>query len=132
VYADDHHPSTGHMHAVMHSDASVISEDVRDEVVKRASNYVEITRMKDGSINIENQYNFGVQTTAHDVHEMPLDKKPVRERKEKAWLLIHIHIHVLSICLHIVFMCCLFICFHHIYHISIYVNIFFFSEGDVD
>lgn len=77
VYADDHHPSTGHMHAVMHSDPKVISEDVRDEIVKRASNYVEVTRMKDGSINIENQYNFGVQTVSENVHEMPLDKKPV-------------------------------------------------------
>jgi cytochrome b involved in lipid metabolism len=62
VYADDHHPSTGHMHAVMHSDGSVIPQEYRDDCLKRASNYVEITKQQDGSINVENQYNFGVQT----------------------------------------------------------------------
>ena len=29
VYADDHHPATGHMHGVMHSDASVIAPEAR-------------------------------------------------------------------------------------------------------
>jgi hypothetical protein len=72
VYADDHHPSTGHMHAVMHSDSSVIDERYRDECLKRASNYVEVTRLSDGSINIENQYNFGVQTTGFGVYELQI------------------------------------------------------------
>ena len=52
VYADDHHPSTGHMHAIMHSDPSVIPEQYREDCLKRASNYVEITKQKDGSLNI--------------------------------------------------------------------------------
>lgn len=78
VYADDHHPSTGHMHAVMHSDGSVIDEKYRDTILTRASNYVEITKNKsDGHINIENQYNFGVQTPGPGVFDMPLEKKPV-------------------------------------------------------
>jgi hypothetical protein len=78
VYADDHHPSTGHMHAVMHSDGSVIDEKYRDTILTRASNYVEITRNKsDGHINIENQYNFGVQTPGPGVFDIPLEKKPV-------------------------------------------------------
>lgn len=77
VYADDHHPSTGHMHAVMHSDASVIEEKYREDCLKRASNYVEVTENKDGSLNIENQYNFGVQTPGPGIYDLPLDKKPV-------------------------------------------------------
>lgn len=77
VYADDHHPATGHMHAVMHSDAKVIPDEYRDECLKRASNYVEITQLKDGSINIENQYNFGVQTPGPGIYDLPLDQKPV-------------------------------------------------------
>ena len=80
VYADDHHPSTGHMHAVMHSDSSVIAPEYREEVVKRASNYVEVTRLGDpenGPINIENQYNFGVQTPGPGVSDTPPEKKPV-------------------------------------------------------
>ena len=77
VYADDHHPSSGHMHAVMHSDGTVIEDKYRDTCLKRASNYVEITENKDGSINIENQYNFGVQTPGPGIYDLPLDKKPV-------------------------------------------------------
>lgn len=77
VYADDHHPSTGHMHAVMHSDGSVIPEEYREDCLKRASNYVEITQLKDGSYNIENQYNFGVQTPGPGIYDLPLDQKPV-------------------------------------------------------
>lgn len=77
VYADDHHPSSGHMHAVMHSDGTVVEEPYRDEVLKRASNYVEITRNKNGEINMENQYNFGVQTPGPGIYDLPLDKKPV-------------------------------------------------------
>jgi len=77
VYADDHHPSTGHMHAVMHSDGSVIPKEFRDECLKRASNYVEITQLKNGELNIENQYNFGVQTPGPGIYDLPLDQKPV-------------------------------------------------------
>ncbi|KAL7535031.1 hypothetical protein ACHAXR_008423 [Thalassiosira sp. AJA248-18] len=77
VYADDHHPDSGHMHAVLHSDGSVIEEGFRDDCLKRASNYVEVTEKQDGSINIENQYNFGVQTPGPGVYDLPLDKKPV-------------------------------------------------------
>jgi predicted NAD/FAD-binding protein/cytochrome b involved in lipid metabolism len=77
VYADDHHPSSGHMHAVMHSDGSVIDEKHREVCLARASNYVEITRKEDGEINIENQYNFGVQTPGPGIYDLPLDKKPV-------------------------------------------------------
>ncbi|KAL7478071.1 hypothetical protein ACHAW6_003857 [Cyclotella cf. meneghiniana] len=77
VYADDHHPDSGHMHAVLHSDGTVIDERFRDECLKRASNYVEVTEKADGSINIENQYNFGVQTPGPGVYDLPLDKKPV-------------------------------------------------------
>ena len=41
----------------------MIDEKYRDTCLTRASNYVEITRNEsDGHINIENQYNFGVQT----------------------------------------------------------------------
>jgi len=76
VYADDHHPSAGHMHAVMHSDASVIQPEYREECLKRASNYVEVTQLEDGTINIENQYNFGVQTPGPGIYDLPLDKKP--------------------------------------------------------
>jgi len=77
VYADDHHPDSGHMHAVLHSDGTVIDERFRDDCLKRASNYVEVTEKSDGSINIENQYNFGVQTPGPGVYDLPLDKKPV-------------------------------------------------------
>jgi len=77
VYADDHHPDSGHMHAVLHSDGSVIDERYREDCLKRASNYVEVTEKSDGSINIENQYNFGVQTPGPGVYDLPLDKKPV-------------------------------------------------------
>jgi hypothetical protein len=77
VYADDHHPATGHMHAVMHSDPTVIQSEYREDCLKRASNYVEVTQLKDGSLNIENQYNFGVQTPGLGIYDLPLDKKPV-------------------------------------------------------
>ena len=77
AYADDFHPATGHMHAVMHSDPSVIDPRYREEFLNRGSNYVEVTQLKDGSINIENQYNFGIQTPAFGVSELPLTKKPV-------------------------------------------------------
>eukprot|EP01063_Lacrimia_lanifica_P032337 TRINITY_DN550_c3_g1_i1.p1 TRINITY_DN550_c3_g1~~TRINITY_DN550_c3_g1_i1.p1 ORF type:complete len:754 (+),score=323.05 TRINITY_DN550_c3_g1_i1:199-2262(+) len=73
-YADDHHPSTGHMHAIMHNDASIIPEDMREAVLERGSNYVEVTKKADGTLNIENTYNFGVQTPA--AVGLPLDKKP--------------------------------------------------------
>lgn len=56
VYADDHHPDSGHMHSVLHSDGSVIEAPYRDQCLKRASNYVEVTEKTDGTINIENQY----------------------------------------------------------------------------
>ncbi|KAL9182567.1 hypothetical protein ACHAXT_013219 [Thalassiosira profunda] len=77
VYADDHHPDSGHMHAVLHSDGTVIEEPYREDCLKRASNYVEVTEKTDGTINIENQYNFGIQTPGPGVYELPLNKKPV-------------------------------------------------------
>ena len=77
VYADDHHPATGHMHAVMHSDSSVVDEKYRSEFLRRGSNYVEVTQLTDKSINIENQYNFGVQTPGPGVAGLQLDEKPV-------------------------------------------------------
>lgn len=77
VYADDHHPSSGHMHAVLHSDGSVIDKRFRDDCLKRASNIVEVTEKEGGEINIENQYNFGVQTPGPGVYDLPLDEKPV-------------------------------------------------------
>ena len=77
VYADDCHPSSGHMHAVMHSDASVIDAAYREDVLRRGSNYVEVTRLANGDVNIENQYNFGVQTPGPGVRALPLEKKPV-------------------------------------------------------
>lgn len=73
-YADDFHPATGHMHAVMHNDASVIAPEFRQQVLRRASNYVEITRNAEGRLNIENTYNFGVQTPG--VNELPQWAKP--------------------------------------------------------
>eukprot|EP00804_Cyclotella_cryptica_P003752 CCRYP_008922-RA/>CCRYP_008922-RA protein AED:0.11 eAED:0.11 QI:0/0/0/1/1/1/4/0/450 len=72
VYADDHHPDS-----VIHSDGTVIDERFRDDCLKRASNYEEVTEKAGGSINIENQYNFGVQTPGPGVYDLPLDKKPV-------------------------------------------------------
>jgi len=77
VYADDHHPSTGHMHGVMHSDANVLPPQYRSDLLKRASNIVEISRNSNNEINIENQYNFGVQTPGPGVYDLPLHKKPV-------------------------------------------------------
>jgi len=62
------------MHAVMHNDASIIPLEMREEVLRRGSNYVEITKKADGSLNIENTYNFGVQTPEAVV--LPLSQKP--------------------------------------------------------
>ena len=73
-YADDHHPSSGHMHAVMHTDASIIPAEIRDEVLRRGSNYVEVTQREDGSLNIENTYNFGVQTP--EAVKLDISEKP--------------------------------------------------------
>lgn len=36
VYADDHHPATGHMHAVMHSDPSVRDDFTRPHAPAQA------------------------------------------------------------------------------------------------
>ena len=55
-YADDHHPATGHMHAIMHNDSKIIAPEWEQEVLQHASNYVEITRNQDGSLNIENRW----------------------------------------------------------------------------
>ena len=77
VYADDEDPATGHMHAVIHSDPSVVAQEYRREVLNRASNYVEVTRRPDGSINVENQYNFGIQAPGVGVYDLELDQKPV-------------------------------------------------------
>lgn len=64
-YADDWHPGTGHMHAVMHNDPKIIDcGDHQSDVIANASNYVEVSRNSDGAINIENTYNFGVQRYA--------------------------------------------------------------------
>jgi predicted NAD/FAD-binding protein/cytochrome b involved in lipid metabolism len=73
-YADDFHPGTGHMHSIMHNDASVIAPEFRQEVLRKGSNYVEVTRDADGEINIENTYNFGVQTPG--INELELSQKP--------------------------------------------------------
>jgi predicted NAD/FAD-binding protein/cytochrome b involved in lipid metabolism len=73
-YADDHHPATGHMHAVMHNDSGIIPSPIRNEILSKASNYVEISTLKDGSINIENTYNFGVQTPS--LVKKSLNEKP--------------------------------------------------------
>eukprot|EP00039_Didymoeca_costata_P004891 m.76870 g.76870 ORF g.76870 m.76870 type:complete len:746 (-) comp12588_c0_seq1:125-2362(-) len=73
-YADDHHPATGHMHAIMHNDDKLITPEWREEVLKRASNYVEITENPDKTLNIENTYNFGVQTNR--INKLDLSEKP--------------------------------------------------------
>jgi predicted NAD/FAD-binding protein len=74
-YADDHHPGDGHMHAYMHSDASIIDEKYREKFLAHGSNYVEITQdPESGRLNIENTYNFGVQTPEMVVK--PLEEKP--------------------------------------------------------
>ena len=64
----------------MHSDPSVLDAEFREDCLRRASNYVEVTRMADGEINIENQYNFGVQTSVsrHDTARIEL-QPPCRE-----------------------------------------------------
>ena len=61
----------------MHSDSSVVDEKYRAEFLRRGSNYVEVTQLQDKSINIENQYNFGVQTPGPGVAGLELDEKPV-------------------------------------------------------
>ena len=70
-------PHAGHMHTVLHSDGTVIEEQHREECLKQASIYVEVTERPDGSLNIENQYNFGVQTPGPGIYDLPLDQKPV-------------------------------------------------------
>merc|ERR1719198_447788 len=51
------------MHAVMHNDNTIIAPEFREEVTRRGSNYVEVTgSWEKGDYNIENTYNFGVQT----------------------------------------------------------------------
>ena len=79
-YADDHHPDTGHMHAVMHNDSrGIVAPEYHDEVVSRGSNYVEVTQLPDGSYNIENTYNFGVQTPGVEWLQKipPLERPPL-------------------------------------------------------
>ncbi|KAH8052769.1 hypothetical protein JL722_9902 [Aureococcus anophagefferens] len=56
---------------------TVMAAPYRSDFLDRGSNYVEVTKLKDGSINIENQYNFGIQTPGPGVYDLPLDKKPV-------------------------------------------------------
>ena len=78
----------------MHSDPSVIDPRYRDDFLRRGSNYVEVTgtynKVNDPAINIENQYNFGVQTpgggagTPGGVYDMPLEQKPVRRAPRAA------------------------------------------------
>eukprot|EP00040_Diaphanoeca_grandis_P034197 m.210907 g.210907 ORF g.210907 m.210907 type:complete len:759 (-) comp33095_c0_seq1:211-2487(-) len=76
-YADDHHPGTGHMHAIMHNDSSIIAPEFEQEIVQRASNYVEITQEEDGSLNIENTYNFGVQSPGVKwLQDIPSTERP--------------------------------------------------------
>ena len=54
-YADDWHPGTGHMHAIMHNDGNVVDcGDHKADVIANGSNYVEVSRNSDGAINIEN------------------------------------------------------------------------------
>ena len=55
-YADDWHPGTGHMHAVMHNDGNVVDcgAEHKADVLANGSNYVEVSLNKDGAINIEN------------------------------------------------------------------------------
>jgi len=76
-YADDHHPGTGHMHATMHTDGSIIEPEFEQEILKRASNYVEVTQVADGSLNIENTYNFGVQSPGVKwLQDIPSTERP--------------------------------------------------------
>lgn len=76
-YADDWHPGTGHMHAVMHNDGDLITEEHRADVLANGSNYVEVSRNSDGSLNIENTYNFGVQSPGIKwLQDIPVDERP--------------------------------------------------------
>jgi len=76
-YADDWHPGTGHMHAIMHNDGNLIAEEHRKEVLAGGSNYVEISRKSDGTLNIENTYNFGVQSPGIKwLQDIPSEERP--------------------------------------------------------
>jgi predicted NAD/FAD-binding protein len=76
-YADDWHPGTGHMHAVVHQDDTLIPEEFRADVLENGSNYVEITRNSDGDLNIENTYNFAVQSPGIKwFQDIPADQRP--------------------------------------------------------
>jgi len=76
-YADDWHPGTGHMHAIMHNDGKVCPEEFREDWVQNGSNYVEISRNTDGKINIENTYNFGVQSPGIKwMQDIPASERP--------------------------------------------------------
>lgn len=76
-YADDWHPGTGHMHAVMHNDETIVPEEYRADVIENGSNYVEVSQNSDGSLNIENTYNFGVQSPGVKwFKEIPAGERP--------------------------------------------------------
>ena len=55
-YADDWHPGTGHMHAVVHQDDTLIPEEFRADVLENGSNYVEITRNRSGHRCLHSDY----------------------------------------------------------------------------
>lgn len=76
-YADDWHPGTGHMHAIMHNDPTIVPEEYREDVIENGSNYVEVSQNSDGDLNIENTYNFGVQSPGVKWYkEIPADQRP--------------------------------------------------------
>ena len=50
------------MHAIIHNDGEVCPEEFREDWLQNGSNYVEISKDTSGKINIENTYNFGVQS----------------------------------------------------------------------
>ena len=77
VYANGQHSNSGRMHTVLHSNGTVIEEKHWKECPKRASKYAKVTRKTDGSLNIKNQSNFGVQTPGPVIYNLPLDQKPV-------------------------------------------------------
>jgi hypothetical protein len=76
-YADDWHPGTGHMHAIMHNDGELIAAEHRADVLANGSNYVEISRDSDGKLNIENTYNFCVQSPGIKwLQDIPAAQRP--------------------------------------------------------
>jgi len=77
-YADDWHPGTGHMHAVIHNDGAIVPEKFRKDWLQNGSNYVEVTKNpSDGKLNIENTYNFGVQSPGIKwLQDIPADERP--------------------------------------------------------